>query len=41
MALTIILAYDGDASVYVAFEIDGSVSEDTITNIANSLEFIT
>lgn len=36
-----ILAYDGDASVYVAFEIDGSVSEDMITNIANSLEFIT
>jgi len=35
-----ILAYNGNASVYVAFEMDGSVSEDTIANIASSVEFI-
>ena len=36
-----ILAYDGNALVYVAFEFDGSVSDETITSIANSVEFVT
>lgn len=35
-----ILFYNNDKSVYVAFEIDSSVSNETITYIANSLEFI-
>lgn len=35
-----ILSYNSDKSVYVAFEIDSSISNETITYIANSIEFI-
>lgn len=35
-----VLSYNSDKSVYVAFEFDSSVSDETIANIANSIEFI-
>ena len=35
-----ILSYNSDKSVYVAFEFDSSVTDETIAYIANSIEFI-
>lgn len=35
-----VLSYNSDKSVYVAFEFDSSVTDETIANIANSIEFI-
>ena len=35
-----ILSFNSDKAVYVAFEMDNSVPDETITSIANSVEFI-
>lgn len=35
-----ILSYNSDKSVYIAFEFDSSVTDETIAYIANSVEFI-
>lgn len=35
-----VLSYNSDKSVYVAFEFDSSVTDETIAYIANSIEFI-
>lgn len=35
-----VLSYNSDKSVYIAFEFDSSVTDETIAYIANSIEFI-